>query len=80
VLPPDEPVCPILGEIDVEGAALYESLGHDWATADLDGNGIRDSWELALVAEVLCRKPAKNPALVGPVCNRTLEFGHFEYV
>ncbi len=46
--------CPALEVLDAEGAALYAVLGHDWATADVDENGLVDSWEAALLADVLC--------------------------
>jgi len=46
--------CPIWPTLDSQGEAFYASRGHDWFTADLNGNGMIDRWELALVADILC--------------------------
>lgn len=53
----EEPAqCPILAQIDAEGAALYAIIApsEGWNAADYDGNGMTDSWEAALLADVLC--------------------------
>ena len=42
--------CPILDTFDAEG----DGWSGSWATDDEDGGGVPDSWEVALVAEVLC--------------------------
>gem|GEM_PF-1443923 len=53
----EEPTqCPILSVIDAEGQSLYSifpGLG-SWTNGDWDGNGMRDSWESAFLADVLC--------------------------
>ncbi|HNT87198.1 MAG TPA: hypothetical protein PKL84_04975, partial [Candidatus Hydrogenedentes bacterium] len=50
----EEPAtCPILDVIDAEGTALYAALG-GWVETDFDQNGMFDSWEAALIADVLC--------------------------
>ena len=64
-----EPVCPVESATDTEGAEVYtaistSSLNLDWYTSDLDGNGIPDNWEAAVVSEVLCDR---HGALYGPV-------------
>ncbi len=53
----EEPTqCPVLSILDVEGQALYSifpGLG-SWSDGDWDDNGMKDSWEIALLADVLC--------------------------
>ncbi|HOK09665.1 MAG TPA: proprotein convertase P-domain-containing protein [Candidatus Hydrogenedens sp.] len=53
----EEPTqCPLISIVDLEGQALYSlfpELG-SWANGDWDGNGMKDSWESALLADVLC--------------------------
>jgi len=48
--------CPIEGVFDAQGQVLYSDSGWDWATADVDQSGIPDSWEVALLADVLCNQ------------------------
>ncbi|HNR32338.1 MAG TPA: hypothetical protein PKI11_15710, partial [Candidatus Hydrogenedentes bacterium] len=50
------PPCPAVETIDAEGQALYAALLRSWDLSDVDGNGMIDSWETALLAEVLCRE------------------------
>jgi len=47
-------VCDTPGAFDAQGAAFYGLFGLDWATFDVDGGGIPDSYELALLGDVLC--------------------------
>ena len=51
------PDCPMMPMLDQEGYMLYDAMsGGDmiWASTDYDENGMADSWEVALVAQVLC--------------------------
>ncbi len=51
----DEPMCPVLQTINDEGAAFFSTvLGLDWQSKDYNVNGMNESWEVALVASVLC--------------------------
>ncbi|MBI1318726.1 MAG: hypothetical protein GC168_07230 [Candidatus Hydrogenedens sp.] len=47
--------CPLLPGIDGQGQPLYLLFGDFWELKDFDGNGMIDSWEIAPLAEVLCR-------------------------
>ncbi len=45
--------CP---DFQAGGQGLYTGLGEDWATADLDGTGITDRFEMTLYTRVLCQQ------------------------
>jgi hypothetical protein len=47
-----------------EGDALYTSMGEDFATADLDGDGLADRYQLGLVAYVLSVQTHPHSTLV----------------
>ena len=47
--------CPNAALFESQGESLYAGvLGESWTTADLDGNGITDRFELALTARLAC--------------------------
>jgi len=51
----EEPAtCPVLPAIDVQGAQVYGLFPKGWELHDLDQNGMIDSWEVAVLATVLC--------------------------
>jgi len=53
-----ELVCPVLPVFDGEGGSLAPLFGEAWETVDLEGNMIADSWEMAVLAHVLCDDPS----------------------
>jgi len=50
------PACPTIDTFDAEGRALYTAVLRSWDVSDIDENGMADSWEVAVLAEVLCRE------------------------
>ncbi len=60
--------CP---DFDASGMAIYGAFALDWDTADFDGTGIPDSWEVAVVEAVLCNG-AMDPGLQNSVACKYL--------
>lgn len=52
--PPNVIDCPVLPTIDLQGHQGYDFVGLDWVKDDANMDGVRDRWQVGLIARVMC--------------------------